>query len=149
MKTSEFKKYFEDEGYYVSDLSNGLRFENEDSFLLFINTKLNVLNTSFLGFEALPLHKKQEYYKIICDYLTTPPEEREDEKRYYLRLKGIFGGGIYLCAYDFWSEWGLIDKGSLTHSDEYYFKFTQEDIDNLPKVIKSHNWEYVEVDDHD
>ena len=83
---------------------------------------------------------------IIAEYLNTPVNEREDEKRYYLKLKGFDGEQPYLCAYDFWNAWILIEKDSFTHGDEFYFKFTEENIKNLPEELKAHNWEQVEVE---
>ena len=83
---------------------------------------------------------------IIAEYLNTPVNEREDEKRYYLKLKGFDGEQPYLCAYDFWNAWILIEKDSFTHGDEFYFKFTEENIKNLPEELKAHNWEQIEVE---
>ena len=82
---------------------------------------------------------------IIAEYLNTPVSEREEEKRYYLKLKGFDGEQPYLCAYDFWNAWILIEKDSFTHGDEFYFKFTEENIKNLPEELKAHNWEQIEV----
>ena len=83
---------------------------------------------------------------IIAEYLNTPVSEREEEKRYYLKLKGFDGEQPYLCAYDFWNAWILIEKDSFTHGDEFYFKFTEENIKNLPEELKAHNWEQIEVE---
>ena len=87
-----------------------------------------------------------EIFDIIAEYLNTPVSEREDKKRYYLKLKGFDGEQPYLCAYDFWNAWILIEKDSFTHGDEFYFKFTEENIKNLPEELKAHNWEQIEVE---
>ena len=90
---------------------------------------------------------------IIAEYLNTPVNERKEEKRYYLRLKGFHTGQeTYLCSYDFWSDWILVDEnhlGYLNHGDEFYFKFNEVDIKNLPEEIKGHNWEYVEATENE
>ena len=85
---------------------------------------------------------------IIAEYLNTPVSEREDEKRYYLKLKGFSNEEeTYLCAYDFWSDWILIDKDELKHGDEFYFKFTQSEIDEMPEYYKHPAvWEQIEVE---
>ena len=147
MKTSEFIKYFQSEFYYVKELSNGIFVTDIDnSDLFYLDRNKNSFNTIKFGFESLDFSKQQEYYKVIFEYLMTPTEEREEEKRYYLKLKGFDGEQPYLCAYDFWNAWILIEKDSFTHGDEFYFKFTEENIKNLPEELKAHNWEQIEVE---
>ena len=147
MKTSEFIKYFQSEFYYVKEYSNGIFVTDIDnSDLFYLDRNKNSFNTIKFGFESLDFSKQQEYYKVIFEYLMTPPEEREEEKRYYLKLKGFDGEQPYLCAYDFWNAWILIEKDSFTHGDEFYFKFTEENIKNLPEELKAHNWEQIEVE---
>ena len=149
MKTSEFIKYFQSEFYYVEEYSNGIFVTDTDIDnldLFYLDRNKNSFNTIKFGFESLDFSKQQEYYKVIFEYLMTPPEEREEEKRYYLKLKGFDGEQPYLCAYDFWNAWILIEKDSFTHGDEFYFKFTEENIKNLPEELKAHNWEQIEVE---
>ena len=147
MKTSEFIKYFQSEFYYVKEYSNGIFVTDIDNLdLFYLDRNKNSFNTIKFGFESLDFSKQQEYYKVIFEYLMTPPEEREEEKRYYLKLKGFDGEQPYLCAYDFWNAWILIEKDSFTHGDEFYFKFTEENIKNLPEELKAHNWERIEVE---
>ena len=148
MKTSEFIKYFEDEGLIVEFDKygeKGVLVSNDAYELLFDIYEDNRLDTDYDAFSQLNFSKQQEYYKVIFDYLMTPVEEREEEKRYYLKLKGFDGEQPYLCAYDFWNAWILIEKDSFTHGDEFYFKFTEENIKNLPEELKAHNWEQIEV----
>ena len=149
MKTSEFIKYFQSEFYYVKEYSNGIFVTDIDNLdLFYLDRNKNSFNTIKFGFESLDFSKQQEYYKVIFEYLMTPPEEREEEKRYYLKLKGFSNEReTYLCGYDFWSYWILIDKDELTHGDEFCFKFTQEEIDNLPEYFKHPAvWEQIEVE---
>ena len=147
MKTSEFIKYFEDEFCYVKEFSDGIFITDIDDLdLFYLDRNKNSFSTIKFGFEVLDFSKQQEYYKVIFEYLMTSPEEREDEKRYYLKLKGFDGEQPYLCAYDFWNAWILIEKDSFTHGDEFYFKFTEENIKNLPEELKAHNWEQIEVE---
>ena len=145
MKTSEFIKYFEDEGFRLYQDDTFLSVTDEKDFVLFYIKRGVDLVVRFSDTD-LPFSKKQEYYKVIFEYLMTPPEEREEEKRYYLKLKGFDGEQPYLCVYDFWNAWILIEKDSFTHGDEFYFKFTEENIKNLPEELKAHNWEQIEVE---
>ena len=145
MKTNEFIKFFEDEGFRLYQDDTFLSVTDEKDFVLFYIKRGVDLIVRFSDTD-LPFSKQQEYYKVIFEYLMTPPEEREEEKKYYLKLKGFDGEQPYLCAYDFWNAWILIEKDSFTHGDEFYFKFTEENIKNLPEELKAHNWEQIEVE---
>ena len=147
MKTSEFIKYFEDKGFTVKYLNKVLKvFDRHNKTVLIIEKEM--VNTRFIDFLTMPEEVKQEINTIIFKYLMTPPEEREEEKRYYLKIKGFSSEEeTYLCAYDFWSDWILIDKDELKHGDEFYFKFTQKQIDEMPECYTHPAvWEQIEVE---
>ena len=139
MKTSEFIKKLDKhrEKFLIENI-----FSDDELYLTSIKT--NQFNITFYYDE-----EPNGILDIIAEYLNTPVEEREEEKRYYLKLKGFDGEQPYLCAYDFWNAWILIEKDSFTHGDEFYFKFTEENIKNLPEELKAHNWEQIEVECED
>ena len=150
MKTSEFIKFFEDEGYIVYKGDVIISVDDKSRNELFDISEKNSVATDYIAFDNLPFSKQQEYYKVIFEYLMTPPEEREEEKRYYLKISFSSEEETYLCAYDFWSDWILIEKDSFTHGDEFYFKFTQKQIDEMPECYKHPAvWEQIEVTDND
>src|SRR5699024_9556145 len=155
MKTREFIKYFENEGYetmFDDYCDKSVLFINENHELLLCVSEGDRIDTDYCAFNDLDQSKKQKYYQVIFEYLMTPPEEREEEKKYYLKLKGFSNEEeTYLCAHNFWSdEWLLIDKDSLNHGDEYSFKFTQSEIDELPECYTHPAvWEQVRVEEQD
>ena len=107
MKTSEFIKKLDKhrEKFLIENI-----FSDDELYLTSIKT--NQFNITFYH-DAEP----DGIIDIIAEYLNTPVSEREDEKRYYLKLKGFDGEQPYLCAYDFWNAWILIEKDSFTHGD--------------------------------
>ena len=137
MKTSEFiEKLDKHKGKFLIENI----FSDDELYLTSIKT--NQFNITFYYDE-----EPNGILDIIAEYLNTPVEEREEEKRYYLKLKGFDGEQPYLCAYDFWSDWILIDKDELTHGDEFYFKFTQKQIDEMPECYTHPAvWEQIEVE---
>ena len=138
MKTSEFiEKLDKHKGKFLIENI----FSDDELYLTSIKT--NQFNITFYH-DAEP----SGIIDIIAEYLNTPVSEREDEKRYYLKLKGFSNEEeTYLCAYDFWSDWILIDKDELKHGDEFYFKFTQKQIDEMPERYKHPAvWEQIEVE---
>ena len=139
MKTSEFIKKLDEHRDEILNVEN--IFSDDELYLTSIKT--NQFNITFYH-DAEP----DGIIDIIAEYLNTPVSEREDEKRYYLKLKGFSNEEeTYLCAYDFWSDWILIDKDELKHGDEFYFKFTQSEIDEIPECYKHPAvWEQIEVE---
>src|SRR5699024_4968269 len=90
----------------------------------------------------LTFSEQQEYYKVIFEYLMTPPKEREEKKKYYLKLKHFNSLHNYLNLNINSGEYEL---STIESTQQFKTKFTEKEIDDIPKGIKSHNWEYVEV----
>ena len=138
MKTSEFIKKLDEHREKVINVEN--IFSDDELYLTSIKT--NQFNITFYYDE-----EPNGILDIIAEYLNTPAEEREEEKKYYLKIKFSSEKETYLCAYDFWSDWKLIDKDELKHGDEFYFKFTQKQIDEMPGCYTHPAvWEQIEVE---
>ena len=147
MKTSDFIKYFKDEGLevvldvYSIDGLSVLNLKN-DYEPLFDISENNSVDTDYIAFNNLPFDKQQEYYKVIFEYLMTPLKEREEKKEYYLKLKHFNSLHNYLNLNINSGEYEL---STIESTQQFKTKFTEKEIDDIPKGIKSHNWEYVEV----
>lgn len=149
MKTSEFIKFFEDEGLeVVFDVysMNGFSVLNlkNDYEPLFDITENNSVDTDYIAFNNLPFSKQQEYYKVIFEYLMTPPEEREEEKKYYLRQMGVGSWGFLNFNINS-QEYSVANK-----QDDYTYKtqFTQSEIDEMPECYTHPAvWEQVLVEE--
>lgn len=148
MKTSEFIKYFQSEFYYVKEYSNGIFVTDIDnSDLFYLDRNKNSFNTIKFGFESLDFSKQQEYYKVIFEYLMTPPEEREEEKKFYLRQKGI-------NEYDNFLSLEYETQSYYVSSNEEFYdyktKFTQSEIDEMPECYTHPAvWEKIKVESED
>ena len=148
MKTSEFIKFFEDEGLIVDMIESDSYFEKGIYICDDTNEQLmdilenNTVGTDTPAFVKLPFEKQQEYYKVIFEYLMTPIEEREEEKRYYLRQKGIGSWSFLNFNID------LQEYIVASNKDDYIYKtqFTQSEIDELPECYTHPAvWEQVPV----
>lgn len=138
MKTSEFIEKLDEHRDEILNVEN--IFSDDELYLTSIKT--NQFNITFYYDE-----EPNGILDIIAEYLNTPVNEREEEKRYYLKIKFSSEKETYLCAYDFWSDWKLIDKDELKHGDEFYFKFTQKQIDEMPGCYTHPAvWEQIEVE---
>lgn len=138
MKTSEFIEKLDEHRDEILNVEN--IFSDDELYLTSIKT--NQFNITFY-YDKEP----NGILDIIAEYLKTPVSERKEEKRYYLKIKGFSSEEeTYLCAYDFWSDWILIDKDELKHGDEFYFKFTQKQIDEMPECYTHPAvWEKIKV----
>ena len=144
MKTSEFIKYFEDEGYRVYKGKTIITVEDENGNDILHISETNSIATDYIAFDNLPFSKQQEYYKVIFNYLMTPIEEREEEKKYYLRHKGFKDYAKYL-------NYRLRDKtftiNDKSNSNSHKTQFTQKEIDTMPECYTHPAvWEQVEVE---
>lgn len=146
MKTNEFIKYFEDEGFRVYQDDTFFSVIDEKDFVLFYIKKGVDLIVRFSETD-LTFSKQQEYYKVIFEYLMTPLEEREDEKRYYLKLKGFSTGDIFLNFRPSNGNFFMSDKLEIGCIKT---QFTQSEIDEMPECYTHPAvWEKVEVTNHD
>src|SRR5699024_10064746 len=90
------------------------------------------IDTDYRAFNDLDQSKQQEYYKVIFEYLMTPIEEREDEKKFYLRQKGMEDYNAFL---------------NYERYDDRYFNDTKKEVDELPECYKHPAvWEQIEVE---
>ena len=89
MKTKEFIKKVQALGYEVEvDLESMFIIKIEGTAVCDVSkTEFGILDTdSYSGFKHIGYKKQRELFPILADYASTDPEEREEEKRYYLRL---------------------------------------------------------------
>ena len=149
MRTSEFIKYFEDEGYktmFDDYCDKGVLFINENHELLLCVSEGDRIDTDYCAFNDLDSSKKQEYYKVIFDYLMTLIEEREEEKKYYLKQIGI-GNNSFLNYDSSIRGYSTYDKREF---GTYQTQFTQSEIDNMPECYTHPAvWEKIKVESED
>lgn len=147
MKISELIKYFEDEGYktmFDDYCDKGVLFLNENHEVLLHVLKGDRIDTDYSAFNDLDQSKKQKYYKVIFEYLMTPIEEREEEKKYYLKQIGIENNHSFLNYDSSICEYSTYDKKEF---GTYQTQFTQSEIDELPECYKHPAvWEKIKVE---
>ena len=147
MKTSELIKYFEDEGYetmFDAYFDKGVLFIDKNYGTLLCVLKGDRIDTDYCAFNNLDYLKKQEYYKVIFDYLMTPIEEREEEKKYYLKQIGIGNNHSFLNYDSSIRGYSTYDKREF---GTYQTQFTQSEIDELPECYTHPAvWEQIEVE---
>ena len=87
MKTTEFIKKVEALGYEVECGKILLTVKKKGLCVLEIDLEEEFFfDSDFEDFDNLPWSQKKELMSIVCEFMLTDPAEREEEKRYWLRL---------------------------------------------------------------
>lgn len=85
--------------------------------------------------------------KSAMDYAITPPEERQEEKRYYVRHRFLEPNySNYLNFEHLTQDWSLSNK---SQDEEMQTQFTQKEIDGIKKEynVDLKDFEIVEVEE--
>ena len=138
MKTKEFIEKVEELGFTVNTVENYYVILNKILVYAEICRTSNRVN---LFHECL---EKNDLLKICVEYAQTPLTEREEEKKYYLRLKDAF----YAAAYGYLNL-DTDEKAYILHdrmSGQYYqTKFTQEEIDAIKEKYSTDLEEFEQI----
>ena len=97
MKTNQFIKEIKSMEFIVKELHYNLAiYEDNDYTLAHVSKKeVGVLVTDFPNFYRLEHDTKLQLLDLLIEYAKTPIEDREEDEKYYYRLKG-FGEEGYL-----------------------------------------------------
>ena len=124
MKTNEFKKQ-------VSEL--GFKALASNIYMTVYNDKYDIIGMISVGcpfvvdtdqskFLSLSAQDRKGLLKLLVEYAETPLDEREDEKKYYVKVFNSFEGFLYV-----YEDCVMLSA----RVDDSRGQFTQEDIDEL------------------
>lgn len=134
MKTKEFIKKLNDLGYNVKETEHKMIIRKEFTHLAVIDKE------NIYGFKYF-YHNDKDLFKLCVDYTSTPIEEREEEKRYYLRkFNKKFYEGEYLNRNINYNRWLLGDN---IENVNYKTKFTWKEIEKIKKKYNTELCEFV------
>lgn len=130
LTTNEFTKRVEEFGFDVVISETTIFIYNNDHLIATVLTcKAYQLYTNYSVWETLSEHLQKSLFKLLTDYASTPPDEREEEKKCHwkhLWLSGSNGDYLNLDLEN--------DNCYLDDKDDYYYKktiFTQKEIDEI------------------
>ena len=132
MKYSEFKAEVEKMGYEVLILKNYIYVQkNNNTHAKVSRTSLYVIDTHYGWF--LPLYESEafEIYEICRRLTETPLADREEEKRYWLKLKTTLPVSEkfrYLVLYKPEGEYIILNKGE---GESHKSIFTESEISQM------------------
>lgn len=134
MKTNEFIKKLNELGYNVKETEHSMIVRKEYTHLAVIDKE------NIYGFKYF-YHNDKDLFKLCVDYTSTPIEEREEEKRYYLfKFNKKFYENEYLNYNKYYKHWGLGDN---VENAQYKTKFTWKEIEDIKKRFDTELCEFV------
>lgn len=118
MRTNEFREAIEELGFRVEIYSNAEIFINDchGTFASIPKNKRYNVDTDWDGFDKFEETKQGELFSILTTYASTPIAEREEEKRYRVKLisKSIEEDVSYLNKWVVEGRYFLSDLSSTT-----------------------------------
>lgn len=152
MKYSEFEKLMEDKGFYIEDFQDSVYVYapiNDRAVAVVFREHEGLIDLSWDSYIELPIETRKFIADKCMELSFTPPKDREDEEKYYYRLKG-FQDSEYNAYLKYCTE-SLVIFISNDEREYYTYKsqFTETEFEALPDDIKSHNWEKIKVERED
>lgn len=97
-------------------------------------------------FRDLPKELQEKLFNLLVEYASTPPDKREEEKKFYLKHKWLVGHCTYLNFYIPNNSYKLNDKSSMK---DFKTQFTQAEIDEIKERFNTNldDFEQVPVED--
>ena len=143
MKYSKFIEILENKGYKVDNFKDVIGIKDEDGYPLCTIEKAmeGRIDVGYSKFHRLYPKEKFELFILIGKLLDTPLDEREDEKRYRLRLPFIESYGyLNLDKID-----GIYELSDEEQVNDYQTIFTESEIAELKEKYNLDSFVLEEV----
>lgn len=145
LTTNEFTKRVEEFGFDVVISETTIFIYNNDHLIATVLTcKSYQLYTNYSVWETLSEHLQKSLFKLLTDYASTPPDEREEEKKFYLEHKWMgYEGHNYLTQCNVTGKHYLSFKIENKH---YKTQFTQEEINKIKEKYNTDLSDFEEIE---
>lgn len=134
MKTNEFIKQVEELGFCAREFTEVIHLRKYAATSLAAHiskTKEFIFDITYEEYRDLDVETRGKFLDLIVEYSKTPIEEREEPKKYHLRLKQIeFFMAPHLLFLNKYKEKFIISDTKPTALLQTVF--TQEEIDEMP-----------------
>lgn len=147
MKTNEFVKEVEALGFNGKIFSETMVVINvkNGNYLLTIGGKeVYKIDCFYNAYDNLAPYTREKLFKLAVEYASTPLEEREEEKKYYIVMRNISGENKYLNIIKH-NEKCILNNNR--DNSDYKTQFTKSEIKEygLDKFADNELFELVEV----
>ena len=151
MKTKKFIEKVKELGFKVEKVEadeNFLEIKNENKVIAYVSIScVFEISTNYLEFTKLFEIKKKQLFDLLIEYSATPIEEREKEKKYYLKHKFLMSnsGDNYLNYRTYFDNWFLNNN---TMYKNCRTQFTKQEIEEIKEKFNTSldDFEIIEVE---
>lgn len=151
MKTKEFIRRVEELGYFINEYVGYYEIRDVDKNLIAAISETNFLqlSTNYSKWYELSDIDKKELFDLLVEYAKTPIEDREEEKKFYLRHRWI----VNSAAGEGYLNWFLHDDimrlSSTLQDSSAKTQFTLREIEEIKEKFDTDlkDFELVEVED--
>lgn len=148
MKTNEFIKEVEALGFDTGiffETGVSVRTEYGGDILKIGSRSVYKIDCFHFAYDNLDTCTREKLFKLAVEYASTPLEEREEEKKYYIRLKGIRDNESYVNLRENDNE---LSMSTIYQPTNYKTQFTKSEIERygLEKFADNELFELVEVE---
>lgn len=135
LTTKKFIKEIDKLGFAVEKGGNGKYLWIKDSRKLFVafvdTTEMYVFDTAYNAFDELQESDKKNLFNLLVKYTSTPHDEREDEKKYYLKHKWLKNENYSYLNLNTRCEKTVPTLCVKLNSDKFQTQFTQKEIEEI------------------
>lgn len=107
MKTKEFIASVQNMGFKIAQGVSLISVKSElNETLAYVDEEYTEsMSTVYRNFVRLADEEKENLFKVIVEYASTPLEERKEEKQYYIKHKYVRKHNAYLNYNNDFQEW--------------------------------------------
>lgn len=147
MKTNEFIEEVEGLGFdIIRILKTGVNVRTNDGKIVLSAGGKNVYKIDCFhdSYDNLDSCTREKLFKLAVEYASTPLEDRVEEKKYYIKLKGIRDNVSYVNLRENDNE---LSMSTIYQPTNYKTQFTKSEIERygLEKFADNELFELVEV----
>lgn len=146
MKYSKFKRLMEDKGFSIDQYDYMVMVcDEEGRYLARVGDEIvGEIDSNYSAFADLSIDDREFILRNCVELSLTPLEEREEEEKFYYRLKGFVREEYEYLNYELDSEnFFTCDK---REAKGVKTQFTDSEFVSFPIDVKSHNWEKIKVE---
>lgn len=145
MKTNEFIKRVKELGFEIKRAGSHIDIMFNDFVIAGVYTdRMHVM--TFYSHEKLLLTNIDKLFDLLVAYAKTPVDEREEEKKFYLRHRWFKPSPIYKNYLNYWlrnDEYWLDYKNE---SSEIQTQFTLKEIDEIKEKFNTDLGDFKEIE---
>lgn len=148
LTTNEFVNAVKGEGYLIS--ANGadifIRNDNWEVLVRIDSEEEFVVDFCHVGFSRLSTSDRAILFDLVANYTSTPPDEREEEKKFYLRHRWLKPSLITKNYLNYWIGRNVCWLDDNNETADVQTRFTLKEIEEIKKKFDTDLKDFKRVD---